>query len=175
MGVAQWWRTLESVLKRGIAEPLSKLFTEHAEWVEWDRANLSKKQQEKDSVFVDKLANPSKAARLTLGDLVLVLQKCVSDGGSKARIGSRLRMEAGRVLGGHRDQLKPLLQSQWLNPVHLTIANVNWFRNRASHDEPLGLVDAAVGRCLAKRVLSVFFQPTLDTWGFKPVIICVPS
>jgi hypothetical protein len=171
MGVAQWWRALESVLKRGIAEPLSKLFTEHPEWVELDRRNLSEKQQERESVFVDKLADPCKAARLTLGDLVLVLQKCVSDDGSKSGTGSRLRTEATRVLGAHRDKLQPLLQSKWLNPVHLTSENVNWFRNRASHDEPLGLVDAGVGRFLAKRVLSVFFQRALDARGFNPVII----
>lgn len=175
MGVAQWWRTLESVLKRGIAGTLSKLFTEHAEWVEMDRASLSKKDQEKESIFVDKLANPKKAARLTLGDLVLVLQKCVSDAGSKSGTRSRLRTEAARVLGGYRDQLQPLLQSKWLNPVHLTIENVDWFRNRASHDEPLRFVDAAVGRFLSKRVLDVFFQTVLDNRGFKLVIHCGPS
>ena len=170
MGVAQWWRALESVLKRGVAEPLSKLFAEHTEWVEWDRHNLRERQLEQESVFVDKLANPAKAARLTLGDLVLVLKKCVSDAGPKPGTGSRLRMEAARVLGAHRDQLEPLLQRKWLNPIHLTSENVNWFRNRASHDEPFDVVDAGVGRFLAKRVLSVFFQPALDAWGFRPVI-----
>jgi hypothetical protein len=174
MGLAQWWRALESVLKRGIAVPLSRLFMEHKEWLEWDRENLSKSQLQKESLFVDKLANQSKAGRLTLGDLVFVLQKCVSDAGSKNGTGSKLRMEAARFLGQHLDQLQPMLQAQWLNPVHLSLENVNWFRNRASHDEPLGLVDAAVGRFLAKRVLTAFFQPVLVKWGFKPVI-CVPA
>jgi hypothetical protein len=170
MALAQWWRVLESTLKRGIAEPLSKLFAEHPEWVQWDRDNLSKSQLQKESIFSDKLANPRKAGRLTLGDLVFVLQKCMSDAGSKSGVVSKLRSEAARFLGGHLDQLRPMVEARWLNPVHLNIDNINWFRNRASHDEPLGFVDAALGRFLAKRVLSVFFQPVLEKWGFKPVI-----
>lgn len=172
MGVAQWWRVLESVLKRGISKPLSKLFAEHPEWVEWDQANLNKKQREKESIFVDKLANPKKASRLTLGDLILVLNKCSSADGwqTTGGTGSRLRSESTRFLNLHNDQLQPIMQSRWLNPVHLTNENINWFRNRASHDDPMDFIDASIGRFLAKRVLDAFFRPVLNKWGFIPRI-----
>ena len=57
------------------------------------------------------------------------------------------------------------------NPPHLTDENINWFRNRSSHDAAVPLVDASVGRVLAKRVLDGFFAPLADQWGFTKTLL----
>jgi hypothetical protein len=172
MGLAQWWRTLESVLKHGIAMKLSTLFSENKEWVEWDKAHLSANQLNRDRSLWLRVADRKKALQLTLGDLVSILEQCTSEDGLTNGTGSKLRLEAARLLERDRERVQPLLQSEWLNPAHLTKDNVNLFRNRASHNVQLPLVDAAVGRCLANRVLNVFFLPVLRSRGFVPVLLC---
>lgn len=170
MGVAQWWRALESVLKRGIAEPLSELFATHPEWADQDLKNLSDRERRREAVFLDRLAQAHGAARLTLGDLVLVLEKCASHGRPGNASTSRLRREASQAICHRVDALRPQ-QSNWLNPPHLTQANVDYFRNRASHDGAIEFVDAAVGRCLAKRVLNEFFRQEINTRERTPMIV----
>lgn len=167
MSVAQWWRALETILKTTIAEELSKLFTEHPEWAEWDRRNLSSKEQKRESVFLEKLPDPQKTAHLTLGDLVLVLKKCIPVDGATPKVKSKLRLEAIRFFNTYRGQFRPMVQSEWIFPPHLTNENVNWFRNKASHDGPMDFIDAAVGRLVARRVFDVFFLPVLKADGFS--------
>jgi len=167
MSVAQWWRALETLLKTTIAEELSKLFTEHQEWVEWDQCNLSPKEQKRESVFLEKLTDPQKTAHLTLGDLVLILKKCIPDYGTTPKVKSRLRLEAIHFFNTYRGQFRPMVQNEWIFPPHLTNENVNLFRNQASHDGPMDFIDAAVGRLVARRVLDVFSRPVFEADGFS--------
>jgi hypothetical protein len=173
MALAQWWRLLESVLKRSLAKELAGLFHAHPEWAAWDRENLSERMRKREAVFVDKLAVPDKWQQLTLGDLVLVLKKCfpeqsttIEDAGS----GSRLRKEAVRFVNQHREQFEPLVIDDWKGVAHLTDENVALFRNRSSHDGATDIVDASVGRLVGKRILNLFFAPILTHWGFTPTM-----
>ncbi|MFL9897914.1 hypothetical protein PQR71_07040 [Paraburkholderia fungorum] len=173
MALAQWWRLLESVLKRSLAKELASLFHAHPEWSDWDRNNLSERTRKREAVFVDKLAAPDKWQRLTLGDLVLVMKKClpgelttVEDAAS----GSRLRKEATRFLNQHRERFAPLVSDEWYSVAHLTDENIDLFRNQSSHDKSTDIVDASVGRLVGKRVLNMFFAPLLAQWGFTPAI-----
>ena len=169
MALAQWWRTLESILKRGVAKELSQLFQQHPEWIEWDRENLSPKLKQKEQVFL-KLADPQKAVQMTLGDLLLVLKKCFLVPENSKNNGSRLRCEAQRHLSQFQKQLSPLVTEEWLDPLLLSEENITFFRNRASHDAAISELDALVGRLIAKRLLDRFHQPVLDKWGFTAQI-----
>ena len=79
-------------------------------------------------------------------------------------------LEAAQILGRYAAQIGPLTKGTWLHPAHLTDQNINWFRNRSSHDAAVALVDAAVGRVLARRILSGFFAPVLKSWGFETMV-----
>lgn len=168
MALAQWWRALESVLKRSVVDLISSTFAQQPQLAELDRQNLSVKRQKEEAVFLDKLAVPDRAAQLTLYDILLVLKKCEATN-EQGIVGSRLRLEAARTLKKYSAQIGPLTKGTWLHPAHLTDENINWFRNRSAHDAPVDLVDATVGRVLAKRVLDGFFVPVLENWGFKAV------
>jgi hypothetical protein len=170
MALAQWWRALESVLKRSVVDLISSTFAQQPQLADLDRQNLSVKRQKEESVFLDKLAVPDRAGKLTLYDILLVLKKCESTN-EHGFFGSRLRLEAARVLKQYSAQIGPLTKGTWLNPAHLTDENIKWFRNRSSHDALVDLVDAAVGRVLAKRVLNGFFAPVLESWGFKAMLL----
>jgi hypothetical protein len=170
MALAQWWRALESVLKRAVVELLSSRFAQQPEWTTCDRANLTPKKQKEETVFLDKLTSPDRAAKMTLYDILLVLKKCESTNEHDAG-GSRLRLEAARILKQHSAQIGPLTKGTWLHPSHLTQENIDWFRNRSAHDSQAGLVEAAIGRVLAKRILNGFFHPILEHRGFKATLI----
>ena len=134
-----------------------------------DRENLSPKRQKEEAVFLDKLAVPERAAKLTLYDILLILKKCEATQ-EGAGAGSRVRLEAAQILSRYAAQIGPLTRGTWLYPAHLTDQNINWFRNRSSHDAVVPLVDAAVGRVLARRILSGFFDPVLESRGFKTIV-----
>jgi|SRR6266850_152006 len=170
MALAQWWRALESVLKRSVVGLLSSTFAQQPEWASWDRENLTPKQQKDEGIFLDKLANPDRAARTTLYDILMILKKCESTN-EHSPGGSRLRREAARILKQHSAQIGSLTKETWLHPAHLTDENINWFRNRSAHDGSVGLVDAAIGTVLAKRILSGFYYPPLELWGFKATLL----
>jgi hypothetical protein len=85
--------------------------------------------------------------------------------------GSRLRLEAARVLKQYSAQIGPLTTGTWLHPAHLTDENISWFCNRSAHDASVDFVDAAVGRVLANRILNGFFAPVLERWGFKAMLL----
>ena len=173
MSLAQWWRLTESILKRTIAKNLSDLFAANPEWLEWDLKNLTERVKKRESVFLEKLSDPKKAEKLTLVDLIRILQKCVTsseDPNEKVRSGSKLRREAEQFLNPYQNQLGPLVNRNWMNPLHLTEENINFFRNRSSHDAIINIIEGSTGRLLAKRVLDLFFTPVLVKWGFVPVI-----
>jgi hypothetical protein len=168
MALAQWWRILESVLKRGICAELAGLFQQHPEWLQEDQANLSPAKQKEEELFLKKLTDPTKASRLTLGDLLLILKKCSASREELRATGSRLRLEASRHLGNFEPQLNPLLEKSWLYPTCLTEANIAWYRNRASHQGSIDLGDALAGRAIAKGALNRFFLPGLRQYGLVP-------
>jgi hypothetical protein len=170
MALAQWWRALESVLKRTVVDLLSSTFAKQPQLASCDRANLSVKRQKEEAVFLEKLAVPNRAAKTTLYDILLILKKCESTN-EHGLVGSRSRHEAAQVLKRHSAQIGPLTKGTWLNPAHLTDENIDWFRNRSAHDASVPLVDAAVGRVLSKRVLNGFFAPVLKSWGFEPTLL----
>jgi hypothetical protein len=97
--------------------------------IAWDRENLSSKRQKEEAVFLDKLAVPERAAKITLYDILLILKKCemTNDHGVAA---SRLRLEAAQILKRYSAQIGPLTKGTWLHPAHLSDENINWFRNR---------------------------------------------
>ena len=166
MGLAQWWRTVESVLKRGVVHPLSSLFAQNPEWADFDKANLDAKKQKEESLFIDKLAIPGRAEKRTLYEILLLLKKCEATS-DRGFAGSRLRIEAAKALKIHSRQIGILTKGTLLNPAHLTEENINWFRNRSSHDSSVSLVDAAIDRILAKQILSGFFWPVLKSRSFQ--------
>jgi hypothetical protein len=173
MAAAQWWRVLESVLKRLIAKPIAKSFAENPAWVEWDKKNLSEKGKKKAAIFIDKLSNPLMVDRLTLGDLLLILSKCVTPNQkvvSTAEGGSRLRLEAANYLAKYREHFTPLMIRRRHEPV-LRNENIDFFRNKSAHDATLTLVEASTGRVIAKRLLDALFRPDLGKLGFQLVIV----
>jgi len=169
MGVAQWWRAVEAVLKRAIAMPLADHYSRNPEWAEWDRENLTSKEQEKEKIFLTYLTDTARTEKITLGDLVLLLAKLTAEPGKKI-YRSRLRKEAVSFFRQSSRQLEPLMNSSWLDPPHLTQENVSYFRNRSSHDSSVGIIDASVGRYLSKRIFDLFYDAVLDSWGFAPSI-----
>lgn len=169
MALAQWWRALESVLKRSLVDLLSSTLAKNPQFLSLDRENLSPGKQKDEAVFLDKLAVPNRAAKLTLFDILLILKKCEATQ-EGAGASSRVRLEAARILGNYTAQTGPLTKGTWLRPAHLTDQNIEWFRNRSSHDAAVVLVDAAVGRVLARRILDGFFAPVLKSWGFERMI-----
>ncbi|HEY3739113.1 MAG TPA: hypothetical protein VGL53_04675 [Bryobacteraceae bacterium] len=170
MALAQWWRLVESVLKRSVVEPLCSHLAQNPQFAAWDRANLTASRQKEEAIFLDKLADPVRAKKMTLYDVLLLLKKCeaTNKGGTA---GSRSRMEAAQILKTYSRQIGPLTDGTWLRPAHLNDENINWFRNRSSHDASVIVSDAAIGRVIARRILDGFFAPVLEGWGFKPVLL----
>jgi hypothetical protein len=172
MAVAQWWRVLESVLKRLIINPIKHLYAENPLWLEWDNANLAGKGRKRAEIFIEKLAVPERAEKMTLADLLMVLLKCVSDDEKTQESssgGSKLRREATKYLSQYREHFTPLVIGSRHEPV-LRIENIDYFRNRSSHNMTLTLADAATGRAIAKRLLTALFEPDLAKLGFSCTI-----
>ncbi|WP_020067181.1 hypothetical protein [Paraburkholderia caledonica] len=175
MALAQWWRMMESVLKRALAKPIHELFAANPEWIAWDRDNLGERVKKRETIFIDKLAEQNKWQRLTLGDMVLILRKCISDEPSKSEDvggGSRLRKEAKRFLNKHRDQLGPLVLGggRWTHAPQLTAENVDIFRNQSSHNESVNIIESSIGRWAGKHVLDLLFATYVKQWGFTPTM-----
>ncbi|MBS1983425.1 MAG: hypothetical protein JST16_04565 [Bdellovibrionales bacterium] len=170
MGLAQWWRAIESVLKRSVVTNLSSALATQPHLVSMDRENLSAAKTKEEALFLEKLVVPDRAAKMTLYDILLLLKKCEATN-EKGTAGSRVRFEAARILKRYSAQIGPLTKGSLFSPVHLTDENINWFRNRSSHDASVPLEDAGIGRVLARRILSGFFVPVLNSWGFNRVLL----
>jgi hypothetical protein len=174
MAIAQWWRVLESTLKRIVARPLTDLYTKNPDWLEWDQKNLSKRKQKQETIFIEKLTDPSKSERITLGDLVLILSKCfrkIDSSSAESPAGCRLRTEAIKSLGKYREHFEPIVLDEAFREVILTTENINLFRNKSSHDACVSFMDAATGRFVAKRLLDALFGPNMDKLGFNISIV----
>ena len=173
MALAQWWRLLESILKRSLVKNLVELFSNNPEWYDWDNKNLSKTAKDREKIFIEKLTDREKAKKLTLYDMILILKKCIHIDQAKddeIKSGSRLRKGATDYLKKYHGQLQSLVADNWLNPLYLTQENIDLFRNRSSHDSSVDIVESAIGRSIAKQILEMFFAPVLREWGFYPIL-----
>jgi hypothetical protein len=174
MALAQWWRLIESILKRSLAKELCSLFQAHPEWIEWDRQNLTERVRKREAVFVNRLAESEGWRTLTLGELLRILQKCFphsrasSDNDDAG--GSRLRREAIRFVRNYSDHFGELVSEQWGRVAHLTEQNVDLFRNRPSHDWSVDIIDAAVGRMIGRSIIDISFGPLLEAQSYAPTL-----
>jgi len=173
MALAQWWRLIESVFGRIVTRELGKLYDENPGWLDADRTGLSKKDKQCEAVFLDKLASPQSRRKMTLSDILLVLEKCVVKPRHGTACRSMLRSKATQFFSKHSLQLIGAIQgdaTRGENQRSLTRENIDWFRNRASHVKPIDQIDASVGRVVAKKIIDALFQPQLEGWGFIPSI-----
>jgi hypothetical protein len=102
---------------------------------------LSVKRQKEESVFLDKLAVPDRAATLTLYDILLVLKKCESTNDTVSPDRACVSKLRG-FLKQYSAQIGPLTLTTgtWLHPAHLTDENISWFCNRSAHDASVDFV-----------------------------------
>jgi hypothetical protein len=166
MALAQWWRVIESTLKRTFVKDLVKLFKENPEWIEWDKTNLSPQRQKDEALFIEILTDARKAQLLTLGDIIKIFAKCTRERPE----GSRLRKGASIYFKQNRDFFEPLVLKGHWNTELLTIENVKFFRNRSSHDLTSDIIDSSIGRFVGKRIMDLYFAPFLKDLGFVPSI-----
>ena len=124
--------------------------------------------QGKEAVFIEKLANRDGCKKLTLSDMLLVLEKCIVSPRRNHENASRFRQEATQHLRQYRPLFEPNSASIFLSPNHLTRENIDWFRNRASHIDEIDIIDASIGRFLARRISGYTYRPVLKSWGFQP-------
>ncbi len=169
MGLAQWWRIIESVFGRIVVRELGLLFDSNPQWLAQDHERLSERSRNSESVFLQKLANASTREKMTTADILLVLEKCVVKPRPVENCDSILRQNATKYFEPYSKAIVDSILPRAKPPL-LTIQNIGWFRNRASHSEPIGLADACVGRLVAKRIVDLLFAPQLRACGLKATI-----
>ncbi|MDE1181485.1 hypothetical protein [Paraburkholderia sp.] len=173
MALAQWWRLIESILKRSLAKELCSLFQSHPDWIEWDRRNLTERVRKREAVFVNRLAESEGWRTLTLGELLRILQKCFPPRASSDHNdagGSRLRKEAVRFVRNYCNHFGELVSEQLGHVAHLTEQNVDLFRNRPSHNCSVDIIDAAVGRMIGRSIIDISFGPLLEAQSYAPML-----
>lgn len=173
MGLAQWWRLIESLFARVVTHELGKLYDENPDWLAIDSSTLSKAEAQREEVFLKKLARPEHRNRMTLADILRVLEKCVVSPKVSADCRSILRLKATEYFSQYRNQILDSIDNK-PNPIGigggLTAENIDWFRNKASHVDPIDEVNASVGRVIAKKIIETFYIPALHGMGFKASI-----
>jgi hypothetical protein len=166
MGLAQWWRLIESVFGRIVTNDLGKLFDANPEWLTQDLEKLSERSSNAEAVFLMKLAVPESRSSMTLSDILLVLEKCVVTPRRPEKCASILREKATEYFAPHAKQLLESIRARSSQRL-LSIENIRWFRNRASHAKPINRIDACVGRVIAKKIVDLLFTPQIAAWGFE--------
>jgi hypothetical protein len=166
MGLAQWWRLIESVFGRIVCDKLGKLYDENPQWLARDLKNLSPQSLSSEAVFLKKLAVAGAREKMTLADILRVLEKCVLKPRPPTDEGSVVRQKATEYFAPHADILRTAVQTNEAQPF-LSLTTIDWFRNRASHSRAIFETDAVVGRLLAKKIVDLLFLPTLRAWGFE--------
>ncbi len=166
MGLAQWWRLIESVFGRIVRDHLGRLYDENPQWLARDIENLSPKSLSSEAVFLKRLAVAGAREKMTLADILRVLEKCVIKPRPPSERGSVLRQKATEYFGPHAEILRQAVLDDEARP-YLSLANIDWFRNRASHSTAIDETDASVGRLIAKRIIALLFYPQLRAWGFE--------
>ena len=166
MGLAQWWRLIESVFGRIVRDELGSLFDTNPEWLKRDLEKLSQRSLSSEAVFLKKLAVAESRDKMTLADILRVLEKCVIKPRQPGEKESLVRQKATEFFAPHAQILSAAVQARGTKPF-LTLETIGWFRNRASHSRPIGESEACVGRLVAKRVVELLFLPQLKAWGFE--------
>jgi hypothetical protein len=165
LACSQWWRCIESVLRRKLIVPVGQMLDEHPEWVKQDGANSY--LEETESLFVRDLASANRRTKLSLTQMLMILEKCMSDCRKNKRSDSIVRAKTVehvsnrlsdfRWVSGEQDSYSDLRSAY--TPGVLSEQSIRVFRNAASHDEPMTFVQAAVGRLLAIRILDFMHYP----------------
>lgn len=160
---SQWWRCIESVLKRTLIEPLGRLIDENPEWLN----HGGQEGSEKDKLFDVYLADPEKRQNLALSQMLILLEKSMKDLARKRTSNCIVRQKAVEFLStrisefrwvtGELDDVADFRSV--LTPRIFTEKTIRSFRNAASHDKPMSLTDAAVGRLIAIRILDFMHYP----------------
>lgn len=165
LACSQWWRCIESVLRRKLVVPVGQMLDAHPEWLNQDEVNS--KLGETESLFVRDLASASRRTKLSLTQMLLMLEMCMSDCRKNKRSDSIVRAKTVeyvskrlsdfRWVSGEQDSYSDLRSAY--TPKVLSRTSIQAFRNAASHDEPMTFVQAAVGRLLAIRILDFMHYP----------------
>jgi hypothetical protein len=170
MALAQWWRLLESILKHGVLDELANRLRSRPEWVAWDDENLSNTKLDRVKLL-RRIADPSRSEPLSLGEMLRVLAQCAKAAeGEEGFFGSQLRKEAARFFADHEPQLAAFAGRRNGFGVSLSDEGVQRFRNPSSHLGRMGLVDAAIGRTLARLILRDFFAVYDLVQGLVPLL-----
>ncbi len=165
LACSQWWRCIESVLRRKLIVPVGQMLDAHPEWLEQDEVNP--KLGETESLFVRDLASANRRTKLSLAQMLMILEKCRSDCRKNKKSDSIVRAKTVehvsnrlsdfRWVSGEQDSYSDIRSAY--TPGVLSEQSIRVFRNAASHDEPMTFVQAAVGRLLAIRILDFIHYP----------------
>ncbi len=168
---AQWWRCVESVLRRKLVTPLGSFVDANPSWLDADRrfANGLPKEEEMnwESLFVRVLSDELRRNKMSLGQMLMLAEKCMSDCRKGTRSKSTIRrhcvehvsrnLSAFRWIKGEMDEVADM--RSMISPNVLSSSVIQKFRNEASHDKPMTYSDAVVGRLVAIRILDFMHYP----------------
>jgi len=168
-GCAQWWRCVESVLRRRLIAPLGDLVDANPAWVTEDEAYASRRSDEWDweSVFVRILPDARRRQQMSLTQMLILLEKCVSDHSKKRWSNSTVRRKCVEYVGSKLPEFRWVIGElddvadfrSLMTPRGLNEETIAAFRNAASHDAPMDFENAAAGRLLAIRILDFMHYP----------------
>jgi hypothetical protein len=162
---SQWWRCLESVLKRILIKPIGELIDANPGWLEQD--SRTPRVMKKEELFTEHLTHPTTREKLTLAPMLILIETAMKD----IRLGrtseSIIRTQ---VVQHMTTQLSEFIWisrklDAWadfrssLIPNVFTEHTIRAFRNASSHDQPMTFAEAAVGRLLAIRILDHIHYP----------------
>jgi hypothetical protein len=168
-GCAQWWRCVESVLRRRLIRPLGDLIDANPNWVSDDItfARLRADEWDWEAIFVRLLPDPRRRQQMSLTQMLLLLEKCLSDHSKKRQSKSTVRRNCVEYveskiseftwLVGELDDMADFRSV--MTPRILNEETISVFRNAASHDTPMDFDNAAAGRLLAIRILDFMHYP----------------
>ncbi len=168
-GCAQWWRCVESVLRRKLIQPLGRLVDANPDWVSSDEAFARRRSDEWEweSLFVRELPNPRRRLKFSLTQMLQVLESCIKDNKKQFRSESEVRRNCVEYIGsklqdfhwvmGELDEVADFRSV--MMPRIFKQETIQAFRNAASHDNPMEFEQAVVGRLLAIRILDFMHYP----------------
>jgi hypothetical protein len=171
MACSQWWRTVESVLRRSLINRLGFIIDANPSWRQTDleyAQTLAPEQQQKwEKVFLHDLADPQRRSKMTLTQMLVLINQCMADLRGKKISRSLIRRNVVEYLGsqstdfrwvkGEPDDFADM--RSYFSPNVFTEQTIALFRNAASHDQPMKYEYAVVGRLLAIRILDFIHYP----------------